>query len=176
MQPRIRGSGHGSCVPAPPDLARQRRFAKWLSRRASRAAIPQPIVDSFSGPLQNVIRDLRKKDIDYWNAFNTEVAEVLLGLPDSEIPPFDVNVTFLLKEESLSAQAHDGIEMITDNLHDELDPSQASIGSISLTSRRKMSLVTYERSTLMELDYLTNIGEEVVDLVPVRSQHDEPSA
>jgi hypothetical protein len=162
--------------PWPSNPARRRRFAKWLSRRASRAAIPQPIVDSFSGPLQNVIRNLRRKNVDHWEAFNTEVAEVLLGLPDSDIPPFDVHITFLLKEESLSAPADDAIAMITDQLRGRLEPNRASIGSISLTSKRKMSLATYERSTLMELDYLTNLGEEAIDLVPIQNQRNEAPA
>lgn len=139
-----------------------RHFSRWLGRRASRSAIPDLIVGAFVNPLRNVLDDLRRKRAEEFSAFNNVVEEIRIGLPESELPPYDIPLVLLLKGDKLTAEAAATIDEVEERLRDKLSPEKARVVEVRRMTRASMPVEMYFASALVELEHLTfSKGEQV---------------
>jgi hypothetical protein len=146
--------------PSGPD--RLHAFARWLGGRAARPAIPGPVDQAFVKPLRDVLDAMRKKQPTAFVAFHSAVAEILIGLPESELPPFDIPLRLLLAGETLSAEEADAISLVETRLRAKLNPAKAQLREFIPTLRSRMSVETYQATALVELEYVTHQGEEII--------------
>ncbi|MFN8592053.1 MAG: hypothetical protein U0031_11400 [Thermomicrobiales bacterium] len=115
------------------------------------------------------MRALRKNQRAAYLAFNTAVAEIRIGLPESETPPFGIPLTLLLEGDEASAETANAITLVEANLREALDPARASLVGVLPSTKSRMSVETYFRTALVELDYLTYDGEESLGAEPVQN-------
>lgn len=152
--------------PWPSSSDRHRRFSRWLGRRASRSAIPDPIVGAFVNPLRNVLDDLRRKRVEEYQAFNDAVEEIRIAFPESELPPYDIPLVLLLNGDTLTAEAADVIAQVEEKIRNRLNPEKARLTEVQKRTRASMSVEMYFATALVELEHLTFPGGEQAGAVP----------
>lgn len=153
--------------PWPDTPQRLGRFSTWLARRASRSAIPDPIVKAFVNPLRTVLERLKRNQPTVYQAFNHVVEEIRLSLPESEEPAFEIGMVLLLDETGLRGEADDAIQSVCDELQAKLKPDQARLCGVSKLTRSRMSVELHFRTALVDLENLTYDGDVIAGGEPL---------
>lgn len=154
-------------TPWPDTPHRLQRFSMWLGRRASREAIPTPIVDTFVRPFQRVIDRLEKRQPEIYRAFNEAVREIRIRLPESETPPFCIEMV-LLVENNLSREGADAIDQILQKLQAKLKSAEAQLGEVLKLTGDRMSVDLLDATSIVDLEAMTYAGDSVVGAEPSR--------
>lgn len=141
-------------------------FSRWLARRASRSAIPDPIVAAFVSPLRRVLDTHKRKRPDAYKTFNDAVEEIRLGLPSSDEPPFEIHLVLLLSGSELSAEHDDAIESVCTGLREALTPAEAELGDVMKMTKSRMSVELYRRTSLVDLENFTYLGDDILGAEP----------
>jgi hypothetical protein len=149
-------------MPWPSSEERLSAFERWLRGRAARPAVPDPIVKAFVKPLQDILAAMQKKQPDAFVAFNNAVEEIRIGLPESELPPFDIPVQLLLVGDRLSPEGSTALDLVETRLRDKLHPAKARLLDFRPTTRSRMNVETYLSTVRVEVGYLTYDGDEIV--------------
>ncbi len=153
---------HLTPEPWPDSKFRLQLFSTWLARRASREAIPNPIVDAFIKPLGRVMDKLKP---EIYRAFNESVREIRIHLPESQTPPFVINTVILLDQE-LSSEQDDAISHVLEKLRAKLKPQEAVLGEVRLLTADRMSVALLDATSLVDLEALSYEGDAVIGAGP----------
>lgn len=155
--------------PWPSDSVRLDRFVRWLARRYDRPAIPDALVAAFQDPLAKELRNLDKKRPSEIRAFSSAVQDVRIHLPNTEEPPFDIQVVFLLKKPEFSDDAEKGIDIVSNLVRTigaqngvRVDPD------VRVLAEESMSVEEYFATRPLYLENLTYRGDEVTGAEPPR--------
>lgn len=154
--------------PWPDSQFRLSRFSTWLGRRASREAIPNPVVEAFVEPFQKVLDRLKKKQPALYRAFNESVREIRIRLPETDIPPFLINMILLL-ENDLSGDGDDAIEEVLRRLRSTLKTDQAELGNVEKLTGNRMSVTLLDATCLVDLEAFSYEVDNVVGAEPIQS-------
>lgn len=153
--------------PWPSGKGRLEWFIRWLAWRYDRPAIPNEIVKVFNTPVEAAFHQLGEARPDVLSAFNRAVGQVRVNLPVSEVPPFDIQIVFLLHREELSVEEIDAIDAVEHLMRTNVDPNQVRLGAdMYKRTEEQISLADYLRSRPLYLDYYTFEGEESIGSEP----------
>jgi hypothetical protein len=146
--------------PWPSDETRFQRFVRWLGRRYDRPALPDAVVEAFQWPVEAVLGQLDEHQPAVSAAFSRAVHEVRLSIPASETPPFEIDMTMLIRDRDLSAEEDEALDAVEEAIRAGLDPTQARLGAVDWKTMEEMSLAQYFASRPLFLEYLTYEGDE----------------
>jgi len=152
----------------PDNHSRLSLFSKWLGRRASREAIPDPIVDAFVKPMRKVLDRFKNRRPASYQAFNESVREIRIRLPETDVQPFLINLLLLLDDE-LSSEGDDAIEDIFNRLRSTLKPDEALLGQVQKLTGNRMSVTLLDATCLVDLDAYSYESDQIVGAEPVSS-------
>lgn len=125
----------------PEDLARRRRFARWLARRYDRPALPDDVVRAIGTPIRDLLKQLAEIDTDMRATLDL-VEEVRIGGQwDESLLRF--HILFLIAQEAEDS-APLALAPLVSRLTEELDPQEAVLTGWAARSRRYISLADAE--------------------------------
>lgn len=155
--------------PWPGGSNRLDRFVRWLGRRSDRPAIPDPIVDAFQKPFEKSIAALRQERPGIFAAFNRVVSDIRISLPQSEVPPFEIDLVLLIEADGLSEEEADAIDFVKQITRASLDTNLVYLDpDIRVLTEEEISLKEFYATRPMYLDYHTYMGEEIEGAEPHR--------
>ncbi|HEX8229806.1 MAG TPA: hypothetical protein VF826_10910 [Chloroflexia bacterium] len=141
---------------------RLQRYIGWLARRFDRPAIPDALVSVFQKPVEKVFENLVKRQPDTIAVFNRAVSQMRINIPSSIVPPFDIQIILLTRDDNLSAEEHDAILVVTKAIRDRIDRQQIRLlPDAWIVTEAGISLADYNSSRPLALDYLTYQGDSI---------------
>lgn len=149
-------------------VTRKVDFARWLARRFDRPAVPDPVVQLFSGPTNDLIRKFFKGRAIDAGLFSGAVREIRVNLPASVDPPFELHLIFLLNDR-VSGDQLDILEAVRDEilgLFKADDPQIQLDREIRFLSEEEMTVAEYFASVPLWFEDLTYRGGQVVGSTP----------
>lgn len=154
-------------IPWSSGQVRLQRYIGWLARRFDRPAIPDALVSVFQKPVEKVFESLSKKQPHTIAAFNRAVSQMRINVPSSTIPPFNLQIILLTRDDNLTAEEHDAILAVTKAIRDRIDKQQVHLlPDAWLVTEAGISLADYNNSRPLALDYLTYQGDTISGTLP----------
>jgi hypothetical protein len=141
-------------------------FARWLARRYDRPAIPDPIYEAFQKPLDARLALLKQECPDIFAAFNRVVGDVRVNIPDSEEPPFDLQLILLIKSEGLTDEEANAIDSFGQVVQASLNPDLVHLQPQRTLTEEEVSLKEFYASRPIYLADYTYKGEEIEGALP----------
>ncbi|HEY0072060.1 MAG TPA: hypothetical protein VGE04_19030 [Chloroflexia bacterium] len=139
---------------------RLQRYIGWLARRFDRPAIPDALVSVFQKPVEKVFESLSRKQPHTIAVFNRAVSQMRINVPSRTVPPFDIQIILLTREDNLTAEEHDAILAVIKAIRDRIDKQQVRlIPDAWIVTEAGISLADYNNSRPLALDYLTYQGD-----------------
>lgn len=151
-----------SFSPWPSSRERFERFVIWLARRYDRPAIPDAMHEVFHRPLVEVFEALDVTSPQIAAAFSRAIREVRVNLPESETPPFDLQLVFLLRLESLTEEEANSLSAVMEAIHSKMDSHYVVLApNPRVVTTEEISMAEYFATRPLFLEYLTYKGDEV---------------
>ena len=66
--------------------------------------------EAFQRPLIERVAEFEQENPDVFAAFNRVVGDVRVNIPESEIPPFDLQLILLIKSDGLTVEEANAID------------------------------------------------------------------
>lgn len=158
-----------SPTPWPSSLKRFNRFVQWLARRYDRPAIPNAMVNALQKPVEHVLAQLDQEHPSLGAALSRAVHEVRVNLPDSEEPPFRLQLVFLVRVGELSEAELQAIDTAADAIWQNVDRDIVHLlPEHRILSPDQMTLAEYQATRPLYLEYLSLEGDEQRGAEPMR--------
>lgn len=155
--------------PWPSSPRRLEQFIRWLARRYDRPAIPDPIVEAFQKPVEEVLARLDEEHPDVGATYSQAVHEVRINLPITENPPFDLRLVLLVKSDGLSVEETDAIDIFKAAVQNNLNPKIIHLDpKVRILTEEEISMSEYYATRPLFLEYYTYKGEEIEGMEPYR--------
>ncbi|HUY75842.1 MAG TPA: hypothetical protein VMV29_03670, partial [Ktedonobacterales bacterium] len=152
--------------PWPGDAERFERFVRWLARRYDRPALPKSLVDNFQTPIERALEQLDQSAPEVSLAFSRAVHELRVNVPRHEQPPFEVQLTFLIKHDNLTNAELDALITVDSAIRAVIDTSVISLGEPVIVTLEEIPAADYFASRPLFLEYHTYNGDEVQGAKP----------
>lgn len=154
--------------PWPGGPKRLQRFIRWLSRRYDRPAVPDPLVEAFQRPFEEMLERIHDESPSVGAAFNRAVSEVRVSVPPNETPPFDLHVVLMLGSDTLTREEADAIDHVERAVLGRFGSGDARVGTGGVYARTEdeMSVAEYFATRPLFLEYLTYRGDAVEGAEP----------
>ncbi len=148
--------------PWPSTAERFGRFVRWLARRYDRPAIPDELVIAFQTPVETLLNQIDNDNPQIGSAFSRAVHEMRINFPESDQPPFNLQVLLMIKREEITAEEADAINFVFKTMQDYFNPSVINLDpNLLLRTDEEISLAEHRATRPLFLEYLTYQGEEV---------------
>lgn len=148
--------------PWPSSPRRFDRFVRWLARRYDRPAVPDPIVEAFQHPVEEVLSRIDQGQREVGANFSSAVEEVRVNVPASADPPFDLHLVLIVRPEGLTESEADAIGIVKEAIKAGLDPKLVNLDpDVRILTEEEISLAEYRATRPLYLEYLTYKGEEI---------------
>ncbi len=155
--------------PWPSGATRLERFSNWLARRYDRPALPDLLVEQFQTPLENALERFRKDSPELSKALNEAVHEFRVTLPETEIPPFDVQLLIVMRDR-LSRDQADAIDAAMAVVRESITDSRIRLGPERRGTLDLISVADFRKTRPLFLEDLTYQGESISGAEPLRRQ------
>lgn len=155
--------------PWPSDKQRRRRFRQWLARRYNRPETPDSLVEAFEWPLKQALTELEQRSPAILAAFNKVIYEIRVNEIDKECPPFDLHLTMLALPTGMSKEEVAAVDNVFATIKRHVDPTLVHMDPYPrIVTEETMSLLEYNDTYPLFLDYYTYEGEEIMGAQPNR--------
>lgn len=151
----------------PGSPTRFEQFVRWLARRYDRPAISDAIVEAFQKPVERALTLFAEEHPDIFEIFSDRVHEVRVNLPKSEEPPFNLQLTLLVTNGSLSQDEIKAINLAIEAVKDGLDSNIITLKpDVHIVTEKGISMAEYYATRPLFLEYHTYKGEEIEGAEP----------
>jgi hypothetical protein len=100
-------------------------------------------------------------------AFTRAIHEIRVSIPDTEVPPFDIHVTMLIRSDELSVEEADALYAVGQAIRQAVDPALVRIAEVRALAQEEMSLAEYFATRPLFLEYWTYQGQEPASAPPL---------
>lgn len=152
--------------PWPGGARRLDEFARWLARRYDRPAIPDAIYEAFQRPIDERLARLAKEYPDVFTIFNRVVGDIRVKLPESEVPPFNLQLILLVDSDGLSEEEANAIDFFNEIVQSSLDTTLVSLESTRIVTEEEITLKEFYASRPIYFGDYTYHGEEIEGAIP----------
>lgn len=152
--------------PWPGGSGRLEEFARWLARRYDRPAIPDAIYEAFQRPVDEMLARFVKEYPDVFAAFNRVVGDIRVMLPESEGPPFNLQLILLVESDGLSEEEANAIDFFDRVVQSGLDTALVNLEPTRIATEEDMSLREFYASRPIYVGDYTYHGEEIEGAIP----------
>ena len=136
-------------------------FIRWLARRYDRPSIPDAMHEAFQRPLIERVAEFEQENPDVFAAFNRVVGDVRVNIPESEIPPFDLQLILLIKSDGLTVEEANAIDTFDQVVQASLNPNLVHLQPQRTLTEEEISLKEFYASRPIYLADYTYKGEEI---------------
>ena len=152
--------------PWPNGPRRLDEFVRWLARRYDRPAIPDAVYEAFQRPLDTRIALLEQEKPDVFAAFNEVVGDIRVNLPETEEPPFNLQLILLIRSDGLSKEELQAIDVFNEALQASIDANLVRLDPTRILTEEQISLAEFYASRPLYLADYTFRGEEIEGATP----------
>jgi hypothetical protein len=153
--------------PWPASADRRERFAEWLAHRYDRPALPNKLVVALQTPITDLFERMAGERPDLVEAFNRVARQIRINRPDTDEPPFNLELIVLLSAEELTREESVALELLGEAMLRCVDRSAVLLApDVRLVTADEMSLREYQETVPLYLEYLTFGGDEIVGALP----------
>jgi hypothetical protein len=154
-------------LPWPATKQRLFRFAGWLARRYDRPPFPDLLVAGFLNPLEQILEDLDRTS--HGAALHRISREWRLTSPQTQEPPYRVQLTILLDTPTLSVEEANALESVEEAIRNAIDPSIIVLHPVIKTATMdELSVRAYVTTFPIYYEYLSYHGDEQVGALPIK--------
>lgn len=142
-------------------------FIRWLARRYDRPSIPDAIYEAFQRPLLELVAEWEKQNPAVFAAFNRVVNDIRINLPESEEPPFDLQLILLVESNGLSEEEADAINIFEDGVRARIDQATIDLDpEMRILTEEEISMKEFYASRPIYVADYTYRGEEIEGAPP----------
>ncbi|HEX6555809.1 MAG TPA: hypothetical protein VF026_23825 [Ktedonobacteraceae bacterium] len=141
-------------------------FIRWLARRYDRPSIPDAMHEAFQRPLIERVAELEQENSDVFAAFNRVVEDVRVNIPESDKPPFDLQLILLIKSDGLTVEEANAIDTFDQVVQASLNPNLVRLQPQRTLTEEEISLKEFYASRPIYLADYTYKGEEIDGALP----------
>jgi hypothetical protein len=153
--------------PWPNGSNRLDEFVRWLARRYDRPSIPDAIYEAFQRPLVEVVAEWEKQIPDVFAAFNRVVNDIRVNLPESEEPPFDLQLILIVEYNGLSEEEANAINIFQDSIRARIDQKTVHLDpEMRILTEEEISMKEFYASRPIYVADYTYRGEEIEGAPP----------
>ena len=147
---------------------RHERFVRWLARRYDRPAIPDALYDTLQRPIDAALSAIDSATPQVGAAFSRAVHEIRINMPESETPPFDLQMIFLITLDGVTNEEADALFAVWDAIQKQIDPYMVTLDpDLRILTAEDISLAEYLATRPLFLEYFTYKGEEIEGQPPL---------
>ena len=147
--------------PWPSDPTRFHRFVRWLGRRFTRPAVHERVIEHFHRPLENTLRQIRRRQKNLAAALTSAVHEIRIELPEDYDLPLKIRVLMVLAGEELTEEQADALAHVEREIHEHLDPAHVEVLSFDWRTDDELSVAEYLATVPLFSESLTYHGGDV---------------
>lgn len=141
-------------------------FARWLARRYDRLSIPDAIYEAFQRPIDERLARLSKEYPDVFAIFNRVVGDIRVNLPESEQPPFNLQLILLVGSDGLGEEETNAIDFFNEVVQSSLDTTLVNLEPTRIVTEEEIPLKEFYASRPIYVGDYTYHGEEIEGAIP----------